>query len=324
MIAAGKVVVTDHNFPNLKHEQAAAHSCGAGFRAHNCTAAKEVAEVLRGADLAFVQLAPVSAEAVASMNRGAVIVRYGVGIDNLPLAACGKFGVRVCNVPDYGLAEVADHAAALLLSLHRRLPQLDSQVRNGGWDAVGLCGAVPPLSSLTLGLFGFGRIGRQLLHRMLAFNMCCSVHDPFVEGEVIRAAGGVPVDKDELLAKSDMLSLHAPHVPGSEPVISGASLAKMKKNAILVNCARGELIDEAALAAALGNGTIAAAGLDVFADEPLRAGSPLRTAPNILLTAHAAWCSAASIPRLQRLAAEEGVRALRGEPLRCEISLPKL
>ena len=139
----------------------------------------------------------------------------------------------------------------------------------------------------------------------------------------IRAAGAAPVSMDELFARADAVSLHAPATPATRGVVDAARLAGMKDGAVIVNCARGDLVVEEDLAAALRAGKLAGAGLDVFGAEPLPAASPLREAPNLLLTPHAAWCSRASTGRLQRLAAEELGRALRGEPLRCELPPPQ-
>lgn len=316
-----KVVVTDYNFTDLAAEQACAEQGQASFTAHQCTTATEVIDVLRDAKLAFVQLVDVPAAAVANMAAEAVIVRYGVGVDNLPLAACAKHGVRVCNVPDYGMAEVAEHACALLLALHRRLPALDAQIRGGDWDAIAVVNSVPSLSQTTLGLLGCGRIGQEVIARMSKFGVRVIAHDPGLAAEQIQAAGATSVTLEELFAQAELLSLHAPAIPSTAQIINQESIALMQDGVIIVNCARGELVNEADLAAALTSGKVAAAGLDVFSAEPLPANSPLRQAPNVLLSPHAAWCSAQSTPKLQQLAAEEGLRALRGEPLRCEVVL---
>ena len=317
--ARKKAVVVDCAFPDLERERAAAAAGDASFVALQNAAESEIVEALRDADLVFAQFARIPEAAVAAMRTGAVIVRYGVGLDNLPLAACAARGVRVCNVPDYGAEEVADHALAMLLGLHRRLPQLDAAVRAGEWGGDDRADAVAPIDSLTLGILGFGRIGRAVAKRAAAFGVACAACDPAADEEAIHAAGATPVALAELWRRADWLSLHAPSTPATRQILNRESLAQTKRGVIVVNCARGDLINESDLAAALRSGAVAAAGLDVFSAEPLAADSPLRDAPNLILTPHIAWRSCRALPRLQQLAAEEGLRALRGEPLRCEI-----
>ncbi|MBF2734980.1 MAG: C-terminal binding protein [Betaproteobacteria bacterium AqS2] len=319
MSAAKRAVVTEHAFEDLAAEREAAAACGVELEDCQCKGGEDVVRALAGTDAALVQLIEVPAAAVAGMKEGGTLIRYGVGVDNIDLAACAERGVRVCNVPDYGLGEVADHSVALLLALLRRLPALDAEVRAGGWDLKPALGAAPPLDECVVGTLGFGRIGRAVLRRMRAFGVQVIAHDPVVDPEDMRAEDVAPVELDELFARADAVSLHAPATAATRGLVDAARIVAMKDGALLVNCARGGLVDEEALAAALRAGKLAGAGLDVFGAEPLPAASPLRGAPNLLLTPHAAWCSRASTARLQRLAAEELGRALRGEPLRCEV-----
>lgn len=316
-----RAVVTDHGFPDLSAERAAAASCGVELEDCQCADEAALIRALEDTAVALVQLIPVSAAALAGLRPDAVLIRYGVGVDNIDLAACSERGVRVCNVPDYGLDEVADHSVALLLALLRRLPALDAQVRGGGWNLKEVMAEVPPLSATVGGVLGFGRIGREVARRLRACGMTVIAHDPVVDADAMAAAGVEAVSCDELFARAGALSLHAPATSATKGVVNAERLASMPEGAVIVNCARGELIVEADLAAALQAGKLAGAGLDVFGSEPLPASSPLREAPNVLLTPHAAWYSQASTARLQRLAAEELGRALRGEPLRCELEL---
>lgn len=323
MSAAKRAVVTEHAFADLAAERAAAAACGVELEDCQCRGAADVVRALAGTDAALVQLAEVPAAAVAGMPAGAALIRYGVGVDNIDLAACARRGVRVCNVPDYGLGEVADHSVAMLLALLRRLPALDAEVRAGGWDLKPALAAAPPLDECVVGTLGLGRIGREVLRRMRAFGVEAIAHDPGVAPAQMRKEGVAPVGLDELFARADAVSLHAPATPATRGLVDAARIAGMKDGALLVNCARGDLVVEEDLAAALRAGKLGGAGLDVFGAEPLPAASPLRGAPNLLLTPHAAWCSRASTARLQRLAAEELGRALRCEPLRCELPPPR-
>ena len=176
-----------------------------------------------------------------------------------------------------------------------------------------------PLSEATVGLIGLGRIGSEVRERLRPFGCRVVVHDPFLVAHQAEALGVELVALESLLADADAISLHAPLTPASQHLLGADSLALVKPTAVIVNTSRGPLIDTEALAAALRDGRLGGAALDVFEEEPLPADSPLRDCPNLLLTPHAAWYSSRSMGRLQRLAAEEVRRALLGEPLRCPV-----
>lgn len=306
-----KVVVTDYTFPALAQEQAAAQ--GAEFSAHQCKTAEAVAEAVAGADVAVVQFAPFGPAAAAAVRPGATVIRYGVGYDNIDLAAAQAHGLRVGYVPDYCADEVADQTAAMALTLLRKLPALDASVRRGEWAAVKVCKPMKPFSETVFGFFGLGQIGRAVLGRLKGFGFRFLAADPGL-GIADAAALGVELtDAGRLFAQADIVSLHAPATPSTIGYVNAERLATMQPHAVIVNSARGVLIDEGALADALTRGVIAGAALDVFRAEPLPADSPLRSAPNLLLTPHAAWYSEAAIGRLQGLVAEDIARALRGE-----------
>ena len=304
------VVVTDATFPDVAAEAAAAQASSASFRRASCRTAEEVADAVRGARVAVVQFAPLTREAIAGLAPGATVIRYGVGYDNFDLAALKEHGVKAAYVPDYCTDEVADHTAAMALALLRRLPQLDASVRRGEWAAVKVSKPLKPFSETNLGFLGFGRIAQGVRDRLAPFGFQVIAHDPWQEG---KHEGVRFVDLPTLLAEADILSLHAPATETTRGVISAEALSRMQPHAVIVNSARGDLIDEAALAAALTDGRIGGAALDVFRTEPLPAESPLRTAPNILLTPHAAWYSDAAVARLQGLVADEITRALDGQ-----------
>ncbi len=307
------VVVTDATFPAVEAEERAARDRGASFAREACKTAEEVARAVRGARVAVVQFAPLAREAIAGLAPRATAIRYGVGYDNFDLAALKEHGVRAAYVPDYCTEEVADHTAAMALALLRRLPQLDASVRRGEWAAVRVSQPLKPFCETVLGFLGFGRIAQEVRNRLAPFGFRILAHDPWQEG---KHKGVRFVDRPTLLAQADVLSLHAPSTSETRGVISAEALAGMQPHAVLVNSARGDLVDEAALAAALREGRIGGAALDVFGTEPLPADSPLRDAPNLLLTPHAAWYSDAAVARLQGLVAEEIGRALDGQPPR--------
>lgn len=247
------------------------------------------------------------------------MIRYGIGYDNIEMDAARELGIRVAVVPDYGVDTVADHAVTLLLAAARRVLHYDRLIREnrGGVDPRA-GGAINELASTTVGLVGTGRIGTAVAARLRPFGVRIIAHDPYAT-----AADGIElVPLDEVLSVSDVISLHAPATPDTHHLIRAETLRLMRPHAILVNTARGALVDSRDLADALSAGTIAGAALDVVDPEPLPKDSPLWDAPNVLMTPHVAFYSTQSLDRLERLAAEEAERALRGEALRCEVVTP--
>lgn len=307
------VVVTDYTFPDLAQEAAAAHAGGAAFAAHQCKSAEEVALAVAGADVAVVQFAPFGPEAARAVKPGATVIRYGVGYNNIDLAAARIAGLRVGYVPDYCTDEVADHTAAAALGLLRKLAPMDASVRRGDWAAVRIAKPMKPFPETTFGFFGLGQIGRAVLARLKGFGFRFIAADPGLGAADAAALGVRLVDADRLLREADIVSLHAPATDATIGFFNAARLATMQPHALIVNAARGQLIVEDDLAAALASGTIAGAALDVFHVEPLPVDSALRNAPNLILTPHAAWYSEAAIHRLQELVALDIARALAGE-----------
>lgn len=314
-----KIVVTDSTFPSLAHEQALADRHGASLATFQCRTAEEVVAAVDGAHAAFVQFAPITEAALSRLAPGAPIVRYGIGFDNIDLPAARKLGHPVAYVPDYCVDEVADHTVAMLLSLYRKLPALDSSVRRGAWAAVSVSQPLRPASDTVIGFLGLGRVGRAVLARLRPFGFQVMVADPMLDAETAATLGVSLAGFDDMLPGVDALLLHAPLTDATRSIIGDAALSRIRPGAVIVNCSRGALVDEAAIARSLLEGRLAGAALDVFEAEPLPAESPLRTAPNLLLTPHSAWYSDAAMDRLQSLAADEIDRALSGRPLRCPV-----
>jgi len=240
-------------------------------------------------------------------------------VDNVDLGAAKDRGIPVCNIPDYGVHEVAEHAVSLGLALARQLPMIDARLRAGTWKIVPNR-PMPSLSEMTFATAGFGRIARAAHTMMSGFGGKRIAYDPFVPADVMEKSGVKKVQIDQLFKEADIISLHMPLTDETKHMVNAERLASMKKTAIVVNTARGPLIDTTALAAALESEEIAAAGIDVFEDEPLPDDHPLRTAKHALLTSHVAWYSESSIPRLQQLAAEEVVRGLQGVPMKNQVN----
>lgn len=314
-----RVVITDHGFPNLRHEEEVIAAAGGDLVVTHCKTPAEVLAAAREADALLVQWAPVPAAVIDALERCRIIVRYGIGVDNVDLAAAKARGIPVCNVPDYGVHEVAEHAVSLGLALARQLPAIDARVRAGTWK-ITPDRPMPSLRETTFATAGFGRIARTAHAMMGGFGGKRVAYDPYVAAEAMAAEGVTKVELDELFAQADILSLHLPLTTETKHFVNADRLTAMKSTAIVVNTARGPLIDTVALAAALQGGGIAGAGIDVFEQEPMPADHPLRSAPRALLTSHVAWYSESSIPRLQRLAAEEVARFLQGEPLKNQVN----
>ena len=311
-----KITVTDATFPSLAHERAVAEEFGAEFVEAKCASADDVTAAADGTDVLIVQFAQVTADAIARLAPGSLIVRYGIGLDNIDLAAAQARGVKVAYVPDYATGEVADHTTALILTMLRCVVPLDQSVRDGKWDAVGVAGALRAFPETVVGFVGFGRIGQEVLARLKPFGFKAIVADPFADPAMLARLGVEAVDLDTLFDRADVVTLHCPLTPETRHVVNAARLARKPERAALVNTARGGLIDPDALADALAAGQLRAAALDVFEIEPLPHDSLLRNCPNLTLTPHAAWYSTSAIERLQSLAADEVRRHLTGQPMR--------
>ncbi len=311
-----KIVVTDAGFPTLSQERAVAQEFGADFVEAKCTNADDVIAAADGADILIVQFAQVTADAIAGLAPGALIVRYGIGLDNIDLAAAQAHGVKVAYVPDYATGEVADHTVSLILATLRCLLPLDRSVREEMWDAVGVSGPVRSFDETTVGFIGFGRIGQGVLSRLKPFGFKSIVADPYADPQALADLGAEAVDLDTLFDRADVITLHCPLTPETRHVVNAERLARKPGRAALVNTARGGLVDPDAIAGALETGLLRGAGLDVFEAEPLPLDSPLRACPNLILTPHAAWYSTSAIKRLQGLAADEVRRHLTGAPMR--------
>jgi D-3-phosphoglycerate dehydrogenase / 2-oxoglutarate reductase len=311
-----RVIVTDYNFPSLELERRAAERCNATFEAFQCKSEEDVADAVASADVVVVQFAPLTRSALKEMAPAASVLRYGIGFDNIDVTAARDLHITAGYIPDYCVEEVADHTVAMILACARKLLPLDQSVRSGKWAAIAVAGDIPPSSERTVGFLGLGRIGYSVLERLRPFGFRFVATDPAVNQLQALRRGIRLVDREELLKEADILSLHAPATAETKHFINRESLRRMKPTAVIVNTARGGLIDEQALAAALSEGIISGAALDVFEHEPLAESSPLRPAPNLVLSPHAAWYSSSSLARLQLLAAEDIERLLSGRPPR--------
>ncbi|MGI3201697.1 phosphoglycerate dehydrogenase [Streptomyces sp. GLT-R25] len=272
----------------------------------------ELRERIAEVDALVVGMDAVTAEVIDSADRLKVIAKHGVGVDTIDVAAARARGIPVVCAPGSNSRAVAEFTFGLILDATRRITASHQQVARGEWPK--LFG--PELAGRTLAVVGFGRIGRLLTNYALAFGMTVLAHDPYVDDADIRALDATPAPLDDCLVRADVVSLHLPATSGAGPLLDRRRLAAMKPGALLVNAARGGLVDEEALAALLVEGHLGGAALDAFAHEPL-GDSPLRTAPNVLLTSHMAACSHEANRTMGAMIAEDVVRVLAGrQPLR--------
>jgi D-3-phosphoglycerate dehydrogenase len=307
------IAVTDSPFPSLDPAKAALARVDPELRMAKSASAEDILAVARDADAILVTYAKLPGELLRQLTRCKAIGRFGLGVDNIDIASATALGMTVTYVPDYCMQEVSDHAMALLLSLVRKVPLSNKLVQSGRWE-------VPPivpihrLSGRVLGLVGFGNIPRALAPKAKAFGLRVVTHDPYASADVLTRAGVEGVGFDALLGMADFVSIHAPLMPATRGLFAAEVFAKMKKGAFLVNTARGPLVDEDALIAALDSGHLGGAALDVVRTEPLAKNSKLLGRDNVILTPHTAFYSVEALDELQTKCATDVARVLSGEP----------
>ncbi len=316
-----QVVITDNDHSNIDEEARIFNEAGISFKLEQCKTEDDLIQKCQGAVAALNQYAPFTEKVFAALPDLKAVVRYGVGVDNVDLEAASRHGVCVCNVPDYGTFEVADQALALLMELCRKPGKASQMVLGGVWDYTKLA-PITRLSTLTVGIIGLGRIGCAFANRVRALGCKVIGHDIYTDHVKSNPelAYIEVCSQDEVFAKSDIISLHCGLNAGNAKFINKQNIAKMKDGVKFINVARGGLVNEPDLAEALVSGKISGAGLDVTTREPLEDDSPLRKAPNIVITPHIAWYSEEAAIDLNRKCAEEAVRAVRGEKLRCPVN----
>ncbi len=310
-----KVVITDYAFDNTDLERSILEPLGCRLETLKAGKDQALIDLVRDADAVLTQFAPVHAGVIGAMRQCRVIVRYGIGVDNVDLAAAAAQRIPVCNVPDYCIDEVADHTLALILAATRQIVPSTNVIRAGQWRLPVPLTALHALKHMTVGLVAFGRIGREVAARLKPFKCQILVSDPAVSPEAVRDAGCLPATLDELLAQSDLVSLHCPSVETTRYMINATTLARMKPGAMLVNASRGTLVDTNALVAALQSGQISAAALDVTDPEPINPDHPLLKLENVILTPHDASATPQAVQKLRTDATGIVVKALRGERL---------
>jgi D-3-phosphoglycerate dehydrogenase / 2-oxoglutarate reductase len=306
------IAVTDSPFPSLDPAKAALARVDPELRMAKSASAEDILAVARDADAILVTYARLPGDLLRQLTRCKAIGRFGLGVDNIDIPAAAELGITVTYVPDYCMHEVSDHAMALLLALARKIPLSNALVQAGRWDMP----AVVPIHRLAgrvLGLVGFGNIPRALAPKAKAFGLRVVTHDPYVSQQALAAAGVESVSFDRLLEISDFVSIHAPLMPATRGLFNAEVFGKMKTGALLINTARGPLVDEDALVSALDSGRLGGAALDVVAVEPLPKDSRLIGRDNVILTPHTAFYSLEALNELQTKCAADVARVLSGE-----------
>jgi D-3-phosphoglycerate dehydrogenase / 2-oxoglutarate reductase len=300
---------------NWSIEHRALARIGAELDVRECRTDADVAEALSAADVVMSHhTVPITNDAISRASHLRAVVVCGTGFDHVDVDAAAGRGIAVANVPDYCTEEVSDHALALLLALDRKLPILTSLVRAGRWDDLG----AHPLRRLrgqVLGLYGFGKIARRLAAKAAPLGLHMLAFDPYVSRDEIESAGVEPAgDLEALLEPSDYVSLHAQLTSETHRIFGVQTFARMKEGSFLVNCSRGELVDETALYDALSDGHLGGAALDVLDEEPMDTANPLLRLDNVIVTPHAAWWSEESEEELHEKSAYAVVEVLGGRP----------
>ena len=307
-----RVVFTDHTFDTLDVEREILADSDVDLVDGEQTD-EPLSELVLDADALLVMYDEIDAELIDTMEHCRVISRTGIGVDNVDVEAATERGILVTNVPDYCIPEVADHTLALALALERKIVDYDRSVRDGEWD-VFQGRPMHRLTEQTWGLVGFGNIAQAVGSRAAALGMDLVAYDEYLDDEEISENGVRPVDSlTEVLETADVVSVHVPLTSETEGLIGESQLRSMRETAYLINCARGGIVDEQALADAIESGGIAGAGLDVLSEEPPTDDHPLLDESRVIITPHAAFNSEESVVELREKAARNVRDALTGE-----------
>ena len=313
-----KALITDYVWPNIDVESEVLRAAGVEPVVAPDTSEQTLADLAANVDIIMFCFAQVTGNVLRAAENCMVASRYGIGVDNIDIPTATELGIVVTNVPDYCMDEVTDHAIGMILALNRRLGQHDSEVKRGGWASVVLNQPMHRTRGATLGILGFGRIGRSIADKAVGFGMNIVAYDPLIEpGQTITMESGDSVEIisfEDVLKHSHFITVHTPLTPETEGMIGPDQLATMMPGSIIVNCARGGIIQEQALADALHSRHLAGAGLDVVEPAPPPDDHPLLSAPNIIITPHTAFFSQASTIELERRTAQEALRVLNGNP----------
>ena len=304
-------VLIEHGYAAAEIERKIIAAAGGDLIDAESLSWAEALKLCENAEAIMLRRGEVTAEVIQGFRRCKILLRYGVGVDNIDLHAATEANIMVGHVPDYGMDEVSTHAIALLLACVRRVVGTHKKMEGGAWD-VHRHEPIWRMAGRTLGLVGFGQIGQTVARKLTGWGLRLLASDPFADPAHAAARAVQLMDFDVLCREADFISLHCPLLSETRHLINARALNLMKPGAILINTARGPVVDTPALLAALDSGRVAQAGLDVFEEEPLPADSRVRRHPKIICTDHVAWYSEEAQAQLQRSAAEEVVRVCTG------------
>lgn len=308
-----KVVVTDSEFTTLNFEEAVFENSGLDieFVKAQCKTEEEVIVAAYDADAILNQYAPLNANVLSKLKNCKVISRYGVGVDTIDVEKAKELGITVCNVPDYGVEEVSNHAVALLMAWSRKIVELNNMVKSGIWDfSVGT--PIYRFKNRIFVVLGFGKIPRRVIEKVAPLGFKLVGYDPFVSAEEMEKYGVEKVELDEAIQRADILSIHVPLLESTHHLINKNSIATMKDGVFIINTARGPIVENEALIEGLKSGKIAGAALDVVENEPIGLGHELLSFDNVYITPHSAFYSVEAVEELRTKAAKNIVDKLAG------------
>lgn len=317
-MAQFKVYISDFDYPDNEIEKSVLEPIGAEVIGLQCKSGEGLAEQAADADAILEQYAKIPRSTIERLPRCKAICRYGIGVDIVDVAAAHEHGMVVTNVPDYALDEVANHTISLALMLVRRIPWFDRATHQGRWHWSESAGSIHRLRVSSWGLIGFGRIAQNIARKVRALRFRLLAYDPYVSESFMATYGVERVGLDELLRESNVVNVMCPHTPETEHLIDRSALSKMRSDAVLVNCARGKIVDNQALYEALHEHRIASAAIDDTEEEPAKLPdwnpdmNPLFTLDNCIITPHVAYVSDESLQECRRVAAENAKSVLLG------------
>jgi D-3-phosphoglycerate dehydrogenase len=312
------VCVSDKRHSSYEVERQMLDAAGMTLKLCACSTEDELIAQCGDADAILLDLAPMTAKAIAGLKRCKVISRYGVGFENVDLDAATTAGIQVTNVPDYCMEDVSDHAMALILSCLRHIPLRDRKIREGQWN---IHGGSFRLKDKVMGVIGAGRIARALIRKVSGFGFKEVIaYDPYISAEDLAKIGVRKVELDELLAISDIISLHLHANQETMGMINKDTLRKMKSSTILINVSRGPLVNDEDLLEALRNGWIMSAGLDTHNHEPLGSESPFCKLENVVLTDHTAYSTVEGVLELKTKATQNVIDVLMGNAVKYPVN----
>ncbi len=318
-MAKFKVYISDYDYPDNDIEKSILEPIGAEVIALKCKTGEGLAELAWDADAILQQYAKIMRPTIEKLKKCKIIARYGIGVDILDVEAAYEHGMKVTNVPDYCIDEVADHAITLSFMLIRSIPRYNDKIHEGSYRWQDWNAPIQRFRGGTYGLVGFGRIGRNLARKINVFGFKVISYDPYVSESFMKTCGVEKVSMEELLKRSDVVNILTPYTKDTHHIINEQSLKLMKKEAYLVGVSRGKCIDNKALYEALKNGVIAGAALDDPEEEPMKINnwSPksnkLFTLDNCFFTPHTAYVSKQSLEECRRVASENVRAVLLGE-----------